>query len=187
MDQKSLEQLMSKLLDKKLDPVLKTLDNLQSKMDKIDKLEESINFLSKEYDDFIPKIKSLEEENYSRLADENVCLKAEIQSTANSLKIMKQELNNAEQYSRRDCIEIKGIPFQRNEVCNEVVKTVGHLIGVDIKDQDISVSHRLAAKSNSHAGALRNDPAIIVKFVRREVRDKFYGSIFEESRLRILD
>lgn len=38
MDQKSLEQLMSKLLDKKLDPVLKTLDNLQSKMDKIDKL-----------------------------------------------------------------------------------------------------------------------------------------------------
>ena len=95
MDQKSLEQLMSKLLDKKLDPVLKTLDNLQSKMDKIDKLEESINFLSKEYDDFIPKIKSLEEEN-SRLADENVCLKAEIQSTANSLKIMKQELNNAE-------------------------------------------------------------------------------------------
>jgi predicted metal-dependent hydrolase len=66
MDQKSLEQLMSKLLDKKLDPVLKTLDNLQSKMDKIDKLEESINFLSKEYDDFIPKIKSLEEENSRR-------------------------------------------------------------------------------------------------------------------------
>ena len=84
MDQKSLEQLISKLLDKKLDPVLKTLDKLQSKMDKIDKLEESINFLSKEYDDFIPKIKSLEAEN-SRLADENVCLKAEIQNTTNSL------------------------------------------------------------------------------------------------------
>jgi regulator of replication initiation timing len=97
MDQKSLEQLMSKLLDKKLDPVLKTFDNLQSKMDKIDKLEESINFLCKEYDDFIPKIKSLEEEN-SRLADENVRLKAEIQNTANSLKVMIQELNNAEQY-----------------------------------------------------------------------------------------
>ena len=38
------------------------------------------------------------------------------------------------------------------------------------------ISHRLAAKSNSHAGALRNDPAIIVKFIRREVRDKFYTS-----------
>ena len=107
-------------------------------------------------------------------ADENVCLKAEIQNTANSLKIMKQELNNAEQYSRRDCIEIKGIPIQRNEVCNEVVKTVGHLIGVDVKDHDISVSHCLAAKWNSHAGALKNDPLIIVKFVQREVRDKFY-------------
>jgi regulator of replication initiation timing len=80
---------MSKILDKKLDPVLKTLDNLQSKMDKVDKLEKSINFLSKEYDDFIPKIKSLEEEN-SRFADENVCVKAEIQSTTNSRKRMIQ-------------------------------------------------------------------------------------------------
>ena len=72
MDQKSLEQLMSKLLDKKLDPVLKTLDNLQSKMDKIDKLEESINFLSKEYDDFIPKIKSLEEDTkYGQQPEDN--------------------------------------------------------------------------------------------------------------------
>jgi hypothetical protein len=83
-------------------------------------------------------------------------------------------LNNAEQYSRRDCIEIKGIRIQRNEVCNEVVKTVRNLIGVDVKVQDISVSHRLAAESNSHAGALRNDPAIIVKSVRR--KDKFYTS-----------
>ena len=38
------------------------------------------------------------------------------------------------------------------------------------------ISHRLATKSNSHAGALRNDPAIIVKFIRREGRDKFYTS-----------
>ena len=142
-------------------------------LDKVDKLEESITFLIKEYDDFILKIKSLEEKN-TRLAEENVCLKAELQNATNNLKIIKQELNNAEKYSRRDCIEIKGIPIQRNEVCNEVVKKVGNLIGIEVKDQDISVIHCLAAKSNSHAGALRNDSAIIVKFVQRDVRDKFY-------------
>lgn len=177
MDQKSLEQAMSKLLDKKLNPVLKTLENLQLKMDKIEKLEESIAFLSKEYDDFKPKLKDLEVIN-SNLTEENRCLKAELQNATNSIMMIKQDLNNAEQYSRRDCLELRGIPVQRNENCNDVVKSVGLLIGVEVKDQDISVSHRLAARSNntSRAGSSRNDPAIIVKFVRRDVRDKFYTS-----------
>ena len=172
MDQKALEQAMSKILDKKLNPVVKNLEKLQSKIDKIDKLEESISFFSKQYDDFIMKIKGLEDMNAS-LVDENRCLKAELQNTSNNLKLMKQELNNSQQYSRRDCLEIKGIPIQRNENTNEVVKSVGNLIGVEIKDEDISISHRLAAK-NSQTGLTRNDPAIIVKFVRRGVRDQFY-------------
>ena len=74
----------------------------------------------------------------ANLVDENRCLKAELQNASNSLKLMKQELNNSQQYSRRDCLEIKGIPIQRNEVTNEVVKSVGNLIGVEVKDEDIS-------------------------------------------------
>ena len=42
MDQKSLEQLISKLLDKKLNPVLKTLEELKSKISVIDKIEEAV-------------------------------------------------------------------------------------------------------------------------------------------------
>lgn len=174
MDQKALEQTISKILDKKLNPVVKNLEKLQAKIDKIDKLEESIAFLSKQYDDFIKSLKGLEDLN-SGLVDENRCLKAELQDTSNSLKLMKQELNNFQQYSRRDCLEIKGIPIQRNEITSEVVKSVGHLIGVEVKDEDISISHRLAAK-NSQPGLLKNDPAIIVKFVRRAVRDQFYSA-----------
>ena len=82
-------------------------------------------------------MKALEDMN-ANLVDENRCLKAELQNASNSLKLMKQELNNSQQYSRRDCLEIKGIPIQRNEVTNEVVKSVGNLIGVEVKDEDIS-------------------------------------------------
>ena len=159
---KALEQAMNKILDKKLNPVVKNLEKLQSKFDKIDKLKESINFFSKQYDDLIVKIKALEDMNAS-LVDENRCLKAELQNASNSLKLMKQELNNSEQYSRRDCLEIKCIPIQRNEVTNEVVKSVGNSIGVKVKDEDISISHRLAAKQNSQMGVSKIDPAIIVK------------------------
>ena len=92
--------------------------------------------------------------------------------------MVKQELNNAEQYSRRDCLEIRGIPLQRNEICNNLVKKVGDLIGVKVDDHDISVSHRLpgSAQRQSHTSqAAMNDSTIIVKFVRRDIRNKFYS------------
>ena len=174
MDQKTIEQAISKILDKKLNPVVKNLEKLQDKISKIDKLEESIAFFSKQYDDFIKKLKSLEVMN-AGLVDENRCLKAKLQDTSNNLKLMKQELNNFQQYSRRDCLEIKGIPIQRNEITSEVVKSVSHLIGVEVKDDDISISHRLPAK-NSQSGLPKYDPAMIVKFVRRGFRDQFYSN-----------
>lgn len=61
---------------------------MQVKIDKIDKHEESIAFFSKQYDDFMKKLKGLEDVN-AGLVDENR-LKAELQNTSNSLKLMKQ-------------------------------------------------------------------------------------------------
>ena len=91
--------------------------------------------------------------------------------------MVKQELNNNEQYSCGDCLEIRGIPLQRNEICNKLVKKVGDLIGV----KDISVSHRLprsAQRQSNTLQAARNDSTIIitVKFVRHDIRNKSYSS-----------
>ena len=77
-----------------------------------------------------------------------------------------------------DCLEIRGIPLQRNEICNNLVKKVGDLIGVKVDDHDMSVSHRLpgsAQRKSNTSQAARNDSTIIVKFVRRDIRDKFYS------------
>ena len=177
MDQKSLEQLISKLLDKKLNPLLKTLEELKSKIFVIDKIEEFVSFLSTQYDDLLPKLSNLETISTS-IIEENICLKSELQKATNDLQMVKQELNNAEQYSRRDCLEIRGIPLQRNEICNNLVKKVGDLIGVKVDDHDMSVSHRLpgsAQRKSNTSQAARNDSTIIVKFVRRDIRDKFYS------------
>ena len=100
MDQKSLEQLISKLLDKKLNPLQKTLEELKSKISVIDKIEEAVSFLSTQYDDLLPKLSNLETTSTS-IIEENIRLKSELQKATNDLQMVKQELNNAEQYSPR--------------------------------------------------------------------------------------
>ena len=62
-------------------------------------------------------------------------------------------------------------------ICNNLVKKVGDLIGVKVDDHDISVSHRIpgsAQRQSNTSQAARNDSTIIIKFVRRDICNKFY-------------
>jgi hypothetical protein len=88
---------------------------------------------------------------------------------------MKESVNDLDQYLRRDCVEICGLPLSNNqEDTNDTVLQVAKAIGVDIAPSDISVSHRLP-KRGVH-GKSWNNQNIIVKFVRRDVKEKFYHS-----------
>ena len=48
-----------------------------------------------------------------------------------------------EQYTRRECVEIRGVPHKPDESTNAIVKVVGKAVHVEIADIDISVSHPL--------------------------------------------
>ena len=89
-----------------------------------------------------------------------------------SLKQAKNKsLNDLEQYTRGDCTEICGIPLPEEpseEDANDIVIQLKEKIGVPMERNDISISHRIPSARDSV------EPAIIVKFVRREVRENFY-------------
>jgi hypothetical protein len=107
--------------------------------------------------------------------EENKILKMSIQQLERSVTTLDQAHNNLEQYGRTECIEISGIPAPgpgQSENVNAVVSNVGKLIGVEVKREDISVCHRLP-QLKGYKGKI-NEPLIIVKFVRREVKEKFY-------------
>jgi hypothetical protein len=53
---------------------------------------------------------------------------------------------------------------------------VGNLANVSIKPEDISVSHRLGIPSNVPTGQPARPPIIIVKFVRRNVKEELLSS-----------
>ena len=135
-----LESLIEKLLDKKLEPIVKTLDTLKSKINKLDFIEQSITFLSQQYDDLTKKIKNLESEN-KLLKQENTIIKTEMHRSTNSLAQLKQEINNMEQYSQRECLEIRSIQVTEGENTNDLVKKVGRLIHVQINDKVTVFQH----------------------------------------------
>ena len=76
-----------------------------------------------------------------------------------------QEAQNI--YSRRDCLELHGIPIQSGEDTDKLVQKVGDLVGTIIKNEDISISHRFPTRGN-------RTPIIIAKFARRSVRDSLH-------------
>lgn len=151
------------LLDNKLQPLQAKLDDLVKKMN----------------DNYMALQRKLD-----LLEARNVSLEAENATLTNRLQSCETCLNNLEQYSRREFVEISGIPEVKDENTDDIVIKVGSLIGLHLTKNDISVSHRLPKRS--YSAALREGPHqassnsssrapnIIVKFVRRETRDHFY-------------
>ena len=89
----------------------------------------------------------------TELVNEIKSLKGKLLDTTNQLKALKESFNELEQYSRRDCMEIRGIPeisSDTREDTNEIVVELGRKIGVDLKKEDISTSHRLPSKRKAN-------------------------------------
>ena len=161
-DQDNLRDTLKQILDEKLD-------------EKLAPLIRSVDYLSGQFDDLKAKTSKLEESN-RLLQKDNKCLQEEILKLNREIKQQSIAINNQEQYSRRECIEIRGIPTTPSEDTDEIVKNVGKLIDVVIDKSDISVSHRIPVRSTQTAqsGGNMPTPVIIVKFVKRDTRDKVY-------------
>ena len=105
---------------------------------------------------------------------------------SNIIKQQDEEINDFQQY----CMEISGLPVEADEDTNALTIKVGSLMGVQIDEKDISISHPLphkAAQNGTYSSRLRpregtaatvvsanRFPRIIVNFVRRTVKEQFY-------------
>lgn len=94
-----------------------------------------------------------------KLKEENALLKKQLNDT-------QLQLDEHDQYGRRNTVELYGIPEKANEDATEIVINVGKALGMDINREMIDVSHRLKKPTG------RNDGGIIVKFVRRTDKEE---------------
>lgn len=166
---------------------------------KLGPVEASMQFLSEKYDVLLDKLTELESANKA-LIEENAALKMQLNTAFSASKLednaLKSQLNTLgntvknhtgvldelEQYSRRECLEFKGIPYEDDECTNEIICQVAELVNIHIDDNDISVSHRLPKGKpwTDQEGVLHqpDSPIIIAKFVRRDIANELYRARF---------
>lgn len=162
------DEINSEYLDTLLEEKLKAIfeDSLNAILDNnISKLTESI--------EEVKKFASFTSRQYDQVLQENKCLKADVRKTTNEFNHVEEEFNNLEQYSRRDCLEIRGVPVQRDQDTNALVVNIGRRMGVEVKGDDISTSHGLPIM-NRGRDARSRILSIIVKFVRWDGRYKIF-------------
>ena len=165
-------KLLKDALDEKLAPLRSEISELR------EKFVEAVQFLdltNEKYEEVLKKLETHEAE-HKEIITKNKILKSTVQSLGNKVEQLKETLNEMEQYSRRECLEIQGIPASSKVEMssNKTVVKIGELMGIDIDEDDISVSHRLPVGSK-YKGKTQ-DPKIIVKFIRRDVKEQFYRS-----------
>ena len=135
----------------------------------IEDLKDSANFHGRELKDL--------KESLQKTKDENKELKNTLASTRNELKTTKENLrkqkeeserqwahqDDLEPYSRKNSLEIHGIPQDAYPSTEAAVIKVAEALNITVEPENIEISHKL-----------NHGRAIIVKFCSHKVKSKLY-------------
>jgi len=139
-----------------------TESSLQELVKEIRELCKSQEFLEKQYDDMKNHLKQTDNEMV-RLRSENKELQGTVQQLKNTTSENLEAINYLEQYGRKECLEIKGLAWSRHENTDVLVVDTVKELNVNIKKDDISVSHRLSKRNKDNL-----DPPTLPVFVPGE-------------------
>ena len=172
-DKTKMEAMLRSILDEILESKLTAI--LSSILDaKLKTYEESMTFFNTSFETMKVKMDSLEKETKT-LTQECDCLRSDSAKMKKEISDLRSAIDDQAQYTRHECLEIRGLPVTSGEDTNEIVKKIGVLIEVDIIDTDISISHRIPSSNNGDSGSTPiSHPAIVVKFTNRRIQDHFY-------------
>ena len=129
-------------------------------------------------------------ESLQTTRNENKALKNTLVSTNQQLKATKEKLlkqtedaaqmwedfDNLEQYTRKNSIEIQGVPEDAYVNTEAVVIKVTEALNVTIEPEDVEISHKL-----------KRGKGIIVKFVSHKVKTRLYKERTKLKHVKISD
>lgn len=151
---------------KRIETDVKKLFELQAESkDAQIKATQSLQYLSNKLDE-------IEVENNKK--DERITqLEERVKKLEKEKKDVCDNIDEMEQYSRRNCLLLHGVRENSNEDTDDiVVKTISENLDIDIQKEDLDRTHRIG-KGNRADGKAR---PIIIKFARYNVRRNVYSN-----------
>ena len=132
------------ILDQRMKKQSKQLEDmftriLKSTQDGVLEVKNSQDFISSKFDEVLNAIDGLRS-NYNVLREENTQLKQRVNQLENKIASIDNECESLKQYSKRDLVEVHGIPENVEEDTDDLAQHVAELIDVHLEPGDISIS-----------------------------------------------
>ena len=127
------------------------------------------------YNEYFKLVKAHDEQN-KELKSANLKL-TEMKRNVETDNANLEELN---QYVRRENLEFHGGPVTANEAITKLVVEISELLDVDLNQSDVSIAHRLPPKNVSSRNSTKEGkpesvpPPTIGRFVNCTVRNEIY-------------
>ena len=179
-----LEDLLDRRLNQQFDKINELFLKF-SNTTKIDlqSIKKSQDFLAEKFDDLVASTSKLKDE-ITELRKTNLKLQNRVDALESQSIPVENDIESMKRYLRRDMLEFRGVHESSDENTTSIVLQVVELIAPELHlcQSDISTSHRLPAVSG------RIKP-IIVKFVRRDIRNIWYSvkkEIYVQRQLKTL-
>lgn len=135
-------------------------DMNESLKKEVEEMKASMGYMNKTFEE----LRTTKDE-LAALKKEHAALKAEKEQLAESLACARNEIVELKQYSRKNNIEIKGVPEEKDESLVEVVQNIVQKVGTTVEPSEIDVVHRVPTRNKESSN-------IIVRFVSRGARDR---------------
>lgn len=159
-------------------PLREKVDTLLSVKETVVKIEQSMQHLSDKYDEILANV----EKNGKEICDlRNRIGTLEASNSAAELKHLRNEVNNLDQYGRRQNLEIHGLPASHGENLLDMVNELAGKLSIpQLTVSEIDAIHRLPSKTDQ-------TPPVILRFMSRTTRDAWLAkkAYLRESRSEI--
>lgn len=142
----------------------------------VSELSSAVQFMSDKLDQTNQLMETFKTE-LATLKNENKELRGKNDHLSNEVVLLKDRLRGLEQYSRRNNLEISGIPPTANESVSDIVRDVGTALGVDVQDTQIAAAHRVPTFNKGRS------PSLIVQFHSRTIKHDMLSKFREKKTL----
>lgn len=160
-------QNLGKSLEGKILDLKSSVDGVQKQLEGVNTtigvIQSAVNILVTEND--------LRKEEYAKIVAEN----SDLRLRTSNLQMQVREL---EQYSRKDNVEIVGVPLSRGENPYSILGRLSKVLKLEFDARDVSMCHRLPRREG------QEHPNIIARFISREMKSSWVRAA-RENRARL--